>query len=96
MPTQAAMPRFCVTARTCRPKRVRCRMNQTPADDQDDEADDGDAAPGQHQPVRDSTPPDSQSGFATATFCAPKIERTVWIRPRLMPQVASSVSSGRP
>jgi hypothetical protein len=42
------------------------------------------------------TPPDSHDGFSTATFCAPKIVRTACIRIRLMPQVASSVSSGRP
>ena len=51
---------------------------------------------GSTRPCAISTPPASQSGFATATFWAPKIRRTVWIRPRLMPQVASSVSSGRP
>ena len=43
-----------------------------------------------------ATPPDSQAGFSTGTFCAPKIERTACISTRLMPQVASSVSSGRP
>ena len=43
-----------------------------------------------------STPPDIHAGFSTCTFCAPKIVRTAWIRIRLMPQVASSVSSGRP
>ncbi len=37
-----------------------------------------------------------QAGFSTPTFCAPKIERTACISIRLMPQVASSVSSGRP
>ena len=41
-------------------------------------------------------PPDIHDGFETSTFCAPKIWRTNWIRNRLMPQVASSVSSGRP
>ena len=43
-----------------------------------------------------SMPPDIQDGLATSTFWAPKIWRTSWIRNRLMPQVASSVSSGRP
>ena len=41
-------------------------------------------------------PPDMKAGFSTCTFCAPKIVRTAWISTRLMPQVASSVSSGRP
>ena len=43
-----------------------------------------------------ATPPDSHAGFSTGTFCAPKSERTACISIRLMPQVASSVSSGRP
>ena len=43
-----------------------------------------------------STPPDSHAGFSTGTFCAPKSERTACCSTRLMPQVASSVSSGRP
>ncbi len=46
--------------------------------------------------VSTSTPPDIHDGFSTCTFCAPKIVRTDWISIRLMPQVASSVSSGRP
>ena len=41
-------------------------------------------------------PPDIHDGFSTWTFCAPKMVRTLWISIRLMPQVASSVSSGRP
>ena len=39
---------------------------------------------------------DIQTGSRRRTFCAPKIERTACISIRLMPQVASSVSSGRP
>jgi len=42
------------------------------------------------------TPPDIQLGFETSTFCAPKLSRTVWMMSRLAPQVARSVSSGRP
>jgi hypothetical protein len=42
------------------------------------------------------TPPLIHEGFSTPTFCAPKSERTACISIRLMPQVASSVSSGRP
>ena len=42
------------------------------------------------------TPPDMKAGFSTCTFCAPNSVRTAWIRIRLMPQVASKVSSGRP
>ena len=90
------MPRFCVTARTCSPKRVFCRMNQTPAATSTTNPTMAMRLQGSTRPCAISQPPASQSGFATATFCAPKIRRTVWIRPRLMPQVASSVSSGRP
>ena len=43
-----------------------------------------------------TTPPLIQLGFSTPTFCAPNTERTSCISIRLMPQVASSVSSGRP
>ena len=46
--------------------------------------------------VMSSTPPDIQFGFSTCTFCAPNSVRIDWIRMRLMPHVASSVSSGRP
>ena len=46
--------------------------------------------------VSTSMPPDMNAGFSTCTFCAPKSVRTAWISIRLMPQVASSVSSGRP
>ncbi|MOA37359.1 hypothetical protein D3C78_1589440 [compost metagenome] len=42
------------------------------------------------------TPPDSHAGLLTSTFCAPNSRRMAWIRIRLMPQVASRVSSGRP
>ena len=41
-------------------------------------------------------PPDMNAGFSTPTFWAPNTVRTAWIRIRPMPQVASSVSSGRP
>ena len=51
---------------------------------------------GSTRPPASAMPPDSHDGFATSTFCAPKSVRTVWISSRLMPQVASSVSSGRP
>ena len=37
-----------------------------------------------------------QLGFSTPTFCAPNKVRTVCISTNEMPQVASSVSSGRP
>ena len=43
-----------------------------------------------------SMPPDIHDGLATSTFCGPKIVRAAWIRISDRPQVASSVSSGRP
>ena len=51
---------------------------------------------GSTMPVIATKPPDIHDGFSTCTFCAPKTVRTACIRIRLMPQVASSVSSGRP
>ena len=51
---------------------------------------------GSMAPANTSTPPDIQDGFATSTFCEPNRVRAAWISIRLMPQVASSVSSGRP
>ncbi len=41
-------------------------------------------------------PPLIQLGFSTLTFCAPNTVRTSCCSIRLMPQVASRVSSGRP
>ena len=41
-------------------------------------------------------PPLIHTGFSTPTFCAPNTLRTSCCSTRLMPQVASSVSSGRP
>ncbi|MNT68308.1 hypothetical protein D3C72_2065310 [compost metagenome] len=43
-----------------------------------------------------SMPPLIHAGLATSTFCAPNSVRTACISSRLMPKVASSVSSGRP
>ena len=40
--------------------------------------------------------PDIHDGLPTSRLVGPKIERTVCCRIRLTPQVASSVSSGRP
>ncbi len=97
MPQHAAMPRFCVTARTWRPS---ARPLQQEPDERpttsDDEDHHGHAAVRQHEPVHQLDAAREPVGFATVTFCAPKIRRTVWIRIKLMPQVASSVSSGRP
>ena len=94
-PTHAAIVRFWVTPRTNRPRRVRDSTSHTAAST---------ANAKKMMMIRlygsvrlvNAMPPDIQDGLATSTFCAPKIWRTSWIRNRLMPQVASSVSSGRP
>ena len=95
-PTQAAMSRFWVTPRMKRPSRVFESSIHIPTST---------AAAKRMMKMRlhGSTtlastwmPPDMNAGFSTCTFCAPKRVRTAWISTRLMPQVASSVSSGRP
>ncbi len=95
-PQQAAMLRFCVTARTFRPRRVLFSKSQVRSTTNS-------AKPMITMRLYGSTrfgstcrPPESQAGLATSTFCAPNSTRTSWIRIRLMPQVASRVSSGRP
>jgi hypothetical protein len=90
------MDLFCVTARTCSPNRVRCSRNQTAKATTTTKATTATRVQGSTKPWAISTPPASQSGLATDTFWAPKTRRTVWMRPRLIPQVASSVSRGRP
>ena len=94
-PTAEAIGRFCVTPRTKRPSRVRLSTSATAPST-------ASAKPMITIRLYGSTsdpnwmPPDSQAGFSISTFCGPKIWRTAWIRIRLTPQVASSVSSGRP
>ena len=95
-PTQAAIARFCVTPRTKSPRRVRVRSNAIAPTTTAAKAMMTTRLQGSTTPVRISMPPDMNAGFSTCTFCAPKTVRTPWISTRLMPQVASSVSSGRP
>ena len=95
-PMQAAMRRFCVTPRTNRPRRVRAISAHTPTSTRTAKPTIAMRLKGSVRLLITSTPPDSQVGFSTGTFCAPKIERTACCSIRLMPQVASSVSSGRP
>ena len=90
------MLRFCVTARTNRPSRVRVSSSHDAAARSAAKAMITMRLHGSTTLVMISMPPDIHDGFSTCTFCAPKIVRTAWIRMRLMPQVASSVSSGRP
>ena len=95
-PTQEAMPRFCVTARTNSPRRVRASRNHISSSTATAKPTIMTRFHGSTTLARTSTPPDIHTGFSTCTFCAPKMERTLCIRIRLMPQVASRVSSGRP
>ena len=90
------MRRFCVTPRTNRPSRVRAISSATPPSTSAAKAMIAIRLYGSTRLLITSTPPDSHVGFSTGTFCAPKIERTACCSTRLMPQVASSVSSGRP
>jgi len=90
------MVRFCVTARTNRPSRVRVSSSHIIASTNAAKQMIAMRLHGRTTPLIASMPPDIQDGFSTCTFCAPKIVRTDCIRIRLMPQVASKVSSGRP
>ena len=95
-PVQLAMARFWVTARTNKPRRVRVSNSQISTRTKAANPMMTTRLQGSTTPVIASIPPDIHDGFSTSTFWAPKIVRTVCIRIRLMPQVASSVSSGRP
>ena len=95
-PSALAIARFCVTARTKRPSRVRVSSTHTSNKTPPANAMMTMRLKGSTTLVMISMPPDMNAGFSTCTFCAPKIVRTAWIRMRLKPQVARSVSSGRP
>ena len=95
-PSALAICRFCVTARTKSPRRVRVSRMYTSSSTNAANAMMTMRLYGSTTLVMISMPPDIHAGFSTWTFCAPKIVRTAWIRIRLRPHVASSVSSGRP
>ena len=95
-PMQDAIGRFCVTPRTNRPRRVLPISSATASST-------AKAKPmmmirfqGRVRLPSSVMPPLIQDGFSTPTFCAPNRLRTPCISTRLMPQVASRVSSGRP
>jgi len=96
IPMQAAISRFWVTARTWRPRGVRWSRSQTAATVALAKSTMAIRLQGSTTPSKSSNPPESQKGLATSTFWAPKRSRTVWISSRLIPQVASRVSKGRP
>ncbi len=95
-PRPAARCRSCVTARTRSPSRVRVSSARTESSTAAAKSRMAMRFQGNTSPGRMVTPPDIQDGFATSTFWAPKAVRTDCMRRRLAPQVASSVSSGRP
>ena len=96
MPTHAAMRRFWVTPRTNSPKRVLAISSATPASTPTANTMMAMRLKGKVRLLATATPPLSQAGFSTGTFCAPNSERTDCINTRLMPQVANRVSKGRP
>ena len=89
------MRRFAVTARICRPQRVRFITNSSTTNT-------ASAKTRIHSrfQVTDNWPrsnePDIQDGLPTSRLVGPKIVRTACCRISETPQVASSVSSGRP
>ena len=95
-PTQSAIRRFCVTPRTKRPSRVWLSSSQTSSTTANEKTTMQIRLYGRTRPSITATPPLIHDGFATSTFWAPKMVRTVCIRMRLMPHVHSNVSSGRP
>ncbi|MNQ97211.1 hypothetical protein D3C85_1128470 [compost metagenome] len=90
------MVRFCVVARTNRPSRVRFSTAHATATTASAKAMMTMRLYGITRPAIAVTPPLIQLGLATSTFWAPKMVRTACISSRLIPKVASSVSSGRP
>src|SRR3990167_2423430 len=91
-----AMGRFCVTPRTNRPRRVLLMRKATPASTASAKATMITRLQGSCRLSMSCTQPLIHAGFSTPTFCAPNTLRTSCCSIRLMPQVASSVSSGRP
>ena len=94
MPIEEAMRRFWVTARICKPQRVRLRMRRRAMNTAIEKA-----KIHSRLAVMFNSPtlklPDIQPGLATSRFVGPKITRTPCCRINETPQVASNVSSGR-
>ena len=84
-PTQPAIARFCVTARTNRPRRVRLSTAHTRATTASAKAMIAMRFHGSSRLGSTWMPPESHEGFATSTFCAPKIVRVAWMMSRLTP-----------
>ena len=95
-PSALAIGRFWVTPRTKSPRRVRVSSSEIRTTTAAAKKMIAMRFHGSTRLGMSSIPPDIQFGFSTCTFCAPNSVRIDWIRMRLIPQVASSVSSGRP
>ena len=89
------MRRFCVTARICRPKAERLSSSSSATKTAIEKT-----MIHMRFQVMDRPPsskaPDIQLGLPTSRLVGPKIVRIACCRISEMPQVASSVSSGRP
>jgi hypothetical protein len=90
------MRRFCVTARICRPSA--CAQHASSSSEEDEQR--AKTTIQSRFQVIESWPisnePDIQDGLPTSRLVGPKMVRTACCRISDMPQVASSVSSGRP
>lgn len=75
-PQQAAIARFCVTARTFMPSRVLFSSSQVSASTNSTNAITAMRFHGSTRFGSSCTPPDSHAGLATSTFCAPNSTRT--------------------
>ena len=95
-PMHEAMGRFCVTPRTNRPKRVLPINSAMPTSTAAANTMINTRFQGNCRLGSNCSEPLIHEGFSTPTFCAPNKLRTPCISTRLMPQVASKVSKGRP
>ena len=95
-PMHAAMGRFCVTPRTKRPNRVLLISQAMPSSTATAKPMMTSRLYGSDRLFSTCTPPLIHTGFSTPTFWAPKMLRTSCCSIKLMPQVASKVSSGPP
>jgi hypothetical protein len=89
------MRRFWVTARICRPKRVRFRPRAAGGEDHQREDDDPQPVVGDRH-LADLEGTGHPAGLPTSRLVGPKMVRTACCRISDTPQVASRVSSGRP
>ncbi len=95
MPMALAICRFATVARTRRPQRLRYRASITAPVTKAVSASTNRPLIGMSRPGCGAQEPSSQSGSVGLTSFGPMPVRNICWIPRLRPQVASSVSSGR-